>query len=224
MDCVLLLSGGLDSLVCLSILRERFDNILAITFDYGQRPLDRELAAAKAIAQHYEVEHRVIPLEFLADTSQDKEVPILSQDDLNDPVKVNESARQVWVPARNLVMLSVACSIAERVGAKTVAFGANAEEGVTFPDNSKAFVDAFNKLVEVGTLSHPAVVAPLIEYDKSEIVRIGAKLNAPFELSWSCYLDGNVPCGVCESCVRRKRAFEEAGVVDSLEANVNKKS
>jgi len=216
-DAVVLLSGGLDSLVCMAVAAQHHE-VLAITFDYGQRAAVRETAAAEAIARHYGASHRVVELGFLEGgaLTESGALPEPTPDELSGDA-ARRSARAVWVPARNLVFCSIAASVAESLGAHTIFIGANAEEGETFPDSTPGFVESFNKTLQHATLDRMELVAPLIELEKPDIVQLGAELGAPFELSWSCYRSLEKPCGKCESCVRRGRAFAQAGVRDPLE-------
>ena len=91
------------------------------------------------------------------------------------------------------------------------------EEAATFPDNSKEFLDAFNNLLKIGSLEDIQIEAPLIQMDKKEIVKLGDDIGAPLDISYSCYMGENLHCGVCESCMRRKRAFELVGIHDKTE-------
>lgn len=219
-DAVVLLSGGLDSLVVLAVAAREHD-VLALTFDYGQMAGESEIRAATSIARHYHASHTTIELNFLrggALTGAGK-LPEPTAEQLST-LAAHESARAVWVPARNLVFCSIAASIAERIGAHTVFIGANAEEGETFPDNTSTFVERFNDVLGSATLHPVELKAPLTSLTKPEIVRLGDELDVPFELSWSCYRSLDVPCGVCESCMRRRRAFETAGIPDPLERKV----
>ncbi|HEY9247344.1 MAG TPA: 7-cyano-7-deazaguanine synthase, partial [Candidatus Methanoperedens sp.] len=121
-----------------------------------------------------------------------------------------------WVPARNMVFLSIGAALAENYKYDFIVTGFDAEEAVTFPDNTVEFVEKFNSVLELGTLTRPKVYAPLISMDKAGIVKRGARIDAPLEFSWSCYEGREEPCMVCESCMRRIRAFELAGIKDPL--------
>ena len=144
----------------------------------------------------------------------DKEIPKLAIDDLDNNEKLEDSADKVWVPGRNLVFTSIATSFAEANGAEIIIVGWDKEEAVNFPDNSKEFLNSFNETIAIGSKDNIEIKAPLIELNKKEIVELGKKLNAPMELSYSCYNSGNIHCGICESCLRRKRAFIDALIED----------
>ena len=131
--------------------------------------------------------------------------------------KAIETAKSVWVPARNTVFCSIALAYAEVIKAKIIIVGWDYEEAVTFPDNSKEYLEAFNKTIEYGSFDDISIKAPLIDMNKTEIVRKGQEINAPMNLSYSCYTGNDSHCGVCESCKRRKRAFLQANIEDSTE-------
>lgn len=158
--------------------------------------------------------HKVIDLPWLSNISNsslntDEDVPEVSESDLNDLDKSSETASNVWVPARNTVFTSIALSYAESIGAQIIIVGWNNEEGATFPDNSKNFLKEFNELIKVGSPNNIKIEAPCIDLTKEELVEFGVKIGAPMKLSYSCYKGEEEPCGVCESCVRRNRAFKK---------------
>ena len=216
-----LLSGGLDCTVATSVYDEDYE-IFAITFNYGQKSFKRELQASREICNKMNWNHEVIELPWLSQISNsslntDEEIPELTKDDLDDLEKSKESASSVWVPARNTVFTSIALSYAESIGAEIIIVGWNDEEGTTFPDNSKEYLEKFNELISVGSPNKIKIEAPAINLNKEEIVKLGIEYGAPIELSYSCYKGTEKQCGVCESCVRRKRAFENLGIKDMSE-------
>jgi 7-cyano-7-deazaguanine synthase len=140
-------------------------------------------------------------------------VPVASADEST----IGSEVPVTYVPFRNAHFLSAAVSWAEVLGARTVFIGAVEQDSSGYPDCRPAYYEAFNELIRMGTKDGEIRVAtPLIEMRKSEIVRLGVELGAPFHVSWSCYSGESEACGVCESCVLRLRAFREAGVVDPL--------
>lgn len=213
------LSGGLDSTVATAALKEEYE-IHALTFDYGQRSANREIESSKQICQKLGIKHTVMDLSWLgklgksALTDHENEVPQLESDKLDDKEICDETARKVWVPGRNVVFTAIATAFAEAEDAEIIIVGWDLEEAVTFPDNSQEFLEAFNKTLEIGTLEGVQIEAPVIDLNKNEIVEMGEKVVAPMEMSYSCYMGEEQHCGLCESCMRRKRAFEMAGVVD----------
>lgn len=217
---VVLLSTGLDSTVAFKKAFDTFHTVMCLTFDYGQRAALREMEYAAAICEKFDCEHQVISLPwyrtFSGGLMGGTDLPEPSLSELDDPERTADTARSVWVPARNMVFLSIAAALAEQYDLEHIAAGFNAEEAATFPDNTPEFIQLFDRILEYGTLNHPTIFAPLADLDKEAIVTLGLQIQAPLEYSWSCYTDGPVPCGTCESCMRRKRAFSRAGVPDPL--------
>ena len=210
------LSGGLDCTVATCVFDEKYE-IHAITFDYGQKAVKQEINASKSICEKMGWTHEVIDLPWLSNISTsslntDADIPELGEDELDDLDKSSETASNVWVPARNTVFTSIALSYAESIGAEIIIVGWNGEEGATFPDNSKQYMEKFNELIDVGSPDKIRIEAPAIDLNKEEIVELGIKVGAPMELSYSCYKGDDKPCGVCESCVRRKRAFKKLNI------------
>lgn len=210
------LSGGLDCTVATSVFDEEYE-IHAITFDYGQKAVKQEINASKSICEKMGWTHEVIELPWLSKISTsslntDADIPELGEDELDDLDKSSETASNVWVPARNTVFTSIALSYAESIGAEIIIVGWNGEEGATFPDNSKQYMEKFNELIDVGSPDKIRIEAPAIDLNKEEIVELGIEVGAPMELSYSCYKGDDKPCGVCESCVRRKRAFKKLNI------------
>jgi 7-cyano-7-deazaguanine synthase len=211
---IILLSGGLDSFVSLALSKEEYNITLAITFDYGQRAMSKEIDASKAIAKFYNIEHKVISIPWLADITDTSLVntknslPVLDITELDNEELTNQSAKNVWVPNRNGLFLNIAACFADSQDFLHIIFGANKEEGTTFPDNTQDFIDRINESFNYSTLKKPKVFAPLINNDKIEIVKIGLEKKIPFNLVRSCYTNNEKHCGKCESCLRLKRAIE----------------
>lgn len=212
---IVLLSGGLDSVVSLGVAKEKYNISLALFFDYGQKSLEKELDASKKVAQYYNIEHKTIELPFLKSITQtsvvsEKEVP-------QDIYATAESARAVWVPNRNGLFLNIAASYADSYNYSHIVIGANKEEGQTFPDNTKEFIEKINHSFEYSTLVKVKVVAPLINYDKNDIVKLALDSSIPLELVKSCYNSGNKNCGKCESCKHLLYALEYNKAYDLIE-------
>jgi 7-cyano-7-deazaguanine synthase len=215
------LSGGLDSTVATSLLAKDYE-VHALTFDYGQRSAEVEIKSSMAICEELGMEHTVIKLPWLAQLGKsvltsEGEIPQLKMDELDDKELCDETARKVWVPGRNVVFTAIALSFAEAEGAEKIIVGWDLEEAATFPDNSPEFLEAFNRLLEIGSLDEVEIEAPLIHMNKEEIVKLGNEIKAPMDLSYSCYIGEEKHCGTCESCMRRKRAFKTAGIEDRTE-------
>ncbi|WP_294967929.1 7-cyano-7-deazaguanine synthase QueC [uncultured Methanosphaera sp.] len=218
---ITVLSGGLDSTVATSIYAEEYD-LTALTFNYGQQSFDQEVKHAKLLCEKLDMHHVVIDLPWLEQIStssltSDEKIPEPSDDDLDDYDAALETAKSVWVPARNTVFCSIALAYAESIHAEIIIVGWDYEEAVTFPDNSKEYRDAFNKTIKYGSFDNIEIKAPLIDMNKEDIVSKGHEVNAPMELSYSCYTGNDKHCGVCESCKRRRRAFIKANIDDPTE-------
>lgn len=219
---VSVLSGGLDSTVATSFFNRDYE-IQALTFDYGQRSSKREIESSKDICEKLGIKHTVMDLSWLgklgrsALTMHEAEVPQPAGDELDNKEICDETARKVWVPGRNVVFTAIATAFAEAEDAEIIIVGWDKEEAVTFPDNSREFLEAFNQTLKIGTLEGVQIQAPVIDMSKKEIVELGENINAPMEISYSCYMGEEEHCGTCESCMRRKRAFEMAGVLDKTE-------
>lgn len=213
-ETVILLSGGLDSSANLALAHARGDRLAALTVHYGQRAWESERRAARALAAHYGASWRELELPFLGQlggsalTDASMAVPRLSRDVLDTLSVVTKSADAVWVPNRNGVLIHLACAYAESMGASSVLVGFNREEGATFPDNTRAFMDSINASLEYSTRGKVRVDSLTVDLDKREIVAELRRLARPFpmQLVWSCYFAGEEPCGNCESCQRLFRA------------------
>ncbi len=208
---IILLSGGLDSLVSLGLKKEELNVELAITFNYGQKSVEKEIKASEKICQFYGIKHEVINLDWLKKITKttlvsDQNVP--TGKDLENP---QNSAKSVWVPNRNGLFLNIAGSYADSFGYNYILIGANKEEAQTFPDNTQNFINSVNEEFQYSTMAKPKVIAPLINYNKNDIVMLALKNNIPLELTMSCYNGGDKHCGICESCTRLKHALEANG-------------
>ncbi|TGE32389.1 7-cyano-7-deazaguanine synthase QueC [Desulfosporosinus sp. Sb-LF] len=227
---IALLSGGLDSTVALALYLEKDIVNLALTFDYGQRASEKEVSAARKIAEYYNIPHHVIPLPFLQEqthsalVNRSEDLPNMEFEELDLQEITLQSARQVWVPNRNALFLNIAAVFAENMGESTsLITGFNREEAATFPDNSLEFIEAINRCFLYSTQEKVTVVSPTSIFAKMEIVREGLRMNIPFEHIWSCYESTERVCGQCESCQRLKRALisnNAQGLVNQL-FNVN---
>jgi len=211
---IILLSGGLDSLASLGLAKEEYNIDLALTFDYGQKSAPIEISASKKICEYYKIKHKVIKLDWLKEITQtalvgENEIPVTSLANLLSDDFTQESAAAVWVPNRNGAFLNIAASYADSYDYDYIIFGANKEEGTTFPDNTQEFIEKINAAFEYSTLKKPKVYAPLINLCKNDIVKAAIEHKIPLELTRSCYSSKEKHCGECESCVRLKRALKE---------------
>lgn len=204
---IILLSGGLDSIVALAYSKKNTDyNVqLALTFDYGQKTAKSEIEASKKVADYYNIEHKIIKLDWLKEITKtalvgDREAP-------NNDFETNDSAKAVWVPNRNALFLNVAASFCDAFGYNYILFGANKDEAKTFPDNTEEFCKIITNLFATSTQVKPMVTAPLINYSKGDIVKIAVENNVPLEYVRSCYKSPEGHCGECESCYHLKKAL-----------------
>jgi len=221
MKAIVLLSGGLDSATTMLIAREEGFEVFALSFDYGQRHRV-EIERAKALASRYgAARHRIVRLDF----------PASGASALTDPAKTvpkdslgAEAIPVTYVPARNTLFLSHAVAWGEAVGAGDIFIGANALDYSGYPDCRPEFLEAFERMANLGTKAGVEgrlafrIHAPLVSMTKAAIVRRGADLGLDFSLTTSCYdpsTDGR-PCGHCDSCLIRQRGFAEAGLADPL--------
>ena len=212
---VVLLSGGMDSCVCAALAAREF-NSAAVHISYGQRTEERERRAFLAICGRLGIHEKLVV--------RNDALRAIGGSALTDPaIAVPESPRigqgipVTYVPFRNAHFLSVAVSWAEVLGAEKVFIGAVEQDSSGYPDCRPAYYRAFNEVVKTGTRAgRIEIVTPLIGLRKSEIVTLGLELGAPFDLTWSCYSREDRACGVCDSCVLRLRAFQEAGAADPV--------
>lgn len=202
MGSVILLSGGMDSVVAAYASRAEYDPALTLTFDYGQRAAAREHEAALKVSEHLGVPNRLIELPWLAEISG---ASITDAD--SDPAADTDASS--WVPARNAVFLSIAAALAESMDHEAIVCGFNAEEAAEFPDNSPEFVERMTAALELATRNHVKVIAPTVGLTKPEILRLGVELGAPLHLIWSCYGAGPEHCWECPSCGRLEAALRE---------------
>jgi len=218
MNAIALLSGGLDSTVNLKRALEESNVLLALTFDYGQRAAEREVEAARAIAEALGVPHRVVELPWLAQVTttalvdREQALPEPSEGELSS--RGAETAEAVWVPNRNGVFVNIAAAYAESLSCEEIVVGFNAEEGATFPDNSREFFHAANAALALSTLRRVRLQCYTLDMMKSELLAFGRRIDAPLGLIWPCYENGPEICWRCESCARLRRALVET---DSLE-------
>jgi 7-cyano-7-deazaguanine synthase len=227
---VILLSGGMDSCVTVAIARLTH-NVALLHASYGQRTARRERRTFDAIADFYGVSQRlVVELNYFpaigVSALTDSRIAVPERSSVEGAAP-EISAKGVlhaseipvtYVPFRNAHFLSVAVSWAEAIGADAVYIGAVAEDSSGYPDCRPEYYRVFQELVKVGTRPETRIeiATPVIAMRKSEIIQRGIELDAPLHLTWSCYQGEDLACGVCDSCVLRLRAFEQAGRTDPI--------
>jgi 7-cyano-7-deazaguanine synthase len=216
---VICLSGGMDSAVCAALATRDYDTY-ALHFSYGQRTEARELESARGVAEAVGVK-QFLPLSMdlfriiggSALTDRSVSVP----DAPADEAAIGSAIPVTYVPFRNAHFLAAAVSWAEVLCAETILIGAVEQDSSGYPDCRPAYYEAFQRLIETGTRDGSIKIeTPLIKMRKSEIVRLGLELSAPFHVTWSCYSGEEIACGTCESCILRLRAFAESGYDDPI--------
>lgn len=223
MKAICLLSGGLDSSTCLGVARRDGFDCYALSFDYGQRHRV-ELTAAANVAKHMgALEHRTVRIDLRAfgGSALTSDIAVPKHDSVE---QLGTGIPITYVPARNTIFLSYAMAWAEVLECSDIFIGVNALDYSGYPDCRPEFIEAFEHLANLATKSgvegrtHLHVHTPLKELNKAGIVRLGAQIGVDFALTHSCYDPDETgrPCGQCDSCLLRKKGFEEAGVYDPL--------
>lgn len=218
--CIVPISGGLDSSVILHHAIDIGYEPHAVSFNYGQRHLHKELACAEKTCKKLKVSHVVLDLSFFkqivttsALTSDQIQVA-KTKDILGDPQTVN------YVPNRNMMMLSICCAYAESVGADTVFHGsALVDSQAGYWDGSKEFVQSINSLLQLNRRDRVTIQAPLIELSKQQIIQRGVELDVDFADTWTCYEGLDHACGECPACSSRIKGFLDAGYIDPITYN-----
>jgi 7-cyano-7-deazaguanine synthase len=216
----MLLSGGLDSATCCAIAKAKGFELLALSFDYGQRH-SIELAAAKRVAKFFSVrDHRIIKIDRTAmagsSLTSSRSVPKNRAAE-----SMTSEIPSTYVPARNTIFLSYALAFAEIAGSSDIFIGVNALDYSGYPDCRPDYIAAFGKMANLATKAgvegkRLVIHAPLIKLTKAQIIKKGIKLGVDYSLTHSCYdpLPRGLACGECDSCTLRKKGFFEAGVND----------
>jgi 7-cyano-7-deazaguanine synthase len=222
MDCheelaVVLLSGGMDSTTVLAIAIEAGYIPAPIHFDYRQKNRHKEQIAFEAIVNHYKISNKlVVSTDFLAQIGSSA----LTEDSIPIPVTPIDPAEipSTYVPFRNGILLSMAASWAEVIGARAIFTGFVEEDSSGYPDCREKFVNAMESAVNLGRKPRSilSIITPIIHLTKSEILKVGYKLKVPYHLTWSCYTGNDTQCGVCPACRLRKKAFTEIGIPDPV--------
>jgi 7-cyano-7-deazaguanine synthase len=211
----------MDSATALAMTRKEGLDIIALTFNYGQRHR-KEIAAAKRVAAHFRVsDHRIATIDLRAiggSALTDPRIAVPKQRKLEE---MGAGVPITYVPARNTILLSYALGLAEASGANAIVIAANSIDFSGYVDCRPEFYTAFQEVARLGTKRGVegdviAIRTPLIRMSKADIVRIGEELGVPWALTWSCYLGGKKACAVCDSCQLRLKGFREAGITDPL--------
>ena len=223
MKAVCLLSGGLDSSTCLGVATSDGYECYALSFDYGQRHRS-EIDAASRVAQHFHVrEHRIANIDLRAFGGS------ALTDDIDVPkhrssAEMEHGIPATYVPARNTIFLAYALAWAEVLECSDIFIGVNAIDYSGYPDCRPEYITAFERMANLATKAgvegrtHTRIHVPLAQLNKAGIVRLGAKVGVDFSATRSCYDPDRegLPCGYCDSCLLRRKGFQEAGIPDPL--------
>lgn len=212
MKVVVLCSGGMDSVAALYWAAREHTVVAVASFDYGSKHNACELPLAKEHAGKLGLRHETIALEFVN--------RLFTSDLLQSGGEVPEghyeaaNMKQTVVPFRNAIMLSIACGFAESVGAEGLVIAAHSGDHAIYPDCREDFMTAMADAMRLGTYAGVQLLRPFIAMTKGEIAAAGARLGVDFARTWSCYKGGTTHCGKCGTCVERREAFAQAGLVD----------
>lgn len=215
---IVLVSGGLDSAVCVGIAADKYKELAFLFVNYGQKTLDKELECFHKLAEHYNVPN---DRRLVADITFLKNIGGSSLTDQNIQVSGfdpdNKEIPSSYVPFRNTHIISTAVSWSELLPSKKIYIGANYEDSPGYPDCRPEYFKAFNELIKKGSKNGNAEIdTPLLFFTKKQIISKGTELKVPFEYTWSCYQSSDKACGKCDSCGLRLRGFSEAGITDPI--------
>ncbi len=219
---IVLHSGGIDSTVTAAIAKRDGYELYLLHFDYGQLTEIKERSCFTAIGKVFKAKKQEIAnVKFLkwighsSLTDPKLHIPTNSDD-------YNEKIPNTYVPYRNGIFISLAAAWAETVGAEAIFLGVMQEDGPGYPDTTEEFILAAENAINIGRRPESAckILTPIIHMTKAEVVKLGIELLVPFGMTWSCYTNDEVACGVCQSCIMRLRAFEEAGFEDPIRYSI----
>jgi len=225
-QALVLFSGGIDSTTALAWARNRYDAVLALTFDYGQRHRV-EVRMARRAARRLGIPQVVFPIRLDrigGSALTDPTIPLPRHRRVEE---IGTGVPSTYVPFRNGIFLAVAAGLAEARGIPDIVCGFNVIDSPRYPDTRPAFVAAMTRAVRTGThpvpgRRRPRILAPFTGMRKSEIIRRGLALRADYAWSVSCYAGREVPCGRCSSCLLRRRAWAEISRPDPLLVRLRK--
>ncbi len=216
MKAVVILSGGMDSTTAAFIAKEEGYELIALHFNYGQRTQNRELKAFNDICNYLKLDNRyIIDLPFFKQIGANA----LVDENIEVPTEgIKPGIPITYVPFRNGIFLSIAAAIAEKESAKAIFIGVVEEDSSGYPDCTQEFIENMQKAINSGTKPETKITikTPLIHLKKEDIVKKALEVNVPLELTWSCYKEEEVACGVCDSCRLRLKGFKKAGIEDKI--------
>ena len=214
---VILLSGGMDSLVTTAIAQKENDELYFLHASYGQKTELKEKECFDNLVKYYKPAGILnVNLSYLKEIGG---TSLIDNDlEITDHQFDDDSVPNTYVPFRNGNLIVIATSWAEVIGANKIYIGAVEEDSSGYPDCRETFYNALNKAIDLGTKDETKIeiVTPIIHKTKGEIVKLGEELEAPFQYSWSCYRNNDEACGTCDSCYLRLKAFKEANLVDPI--------
>lgn len=227
MKTIVSLSGGLDSTVLLAHCLANGDEIIALSFYYGQRH-NRELRAAKEICEHFDVAHRVVDVpdigRLFAELGSDS--ALLYGQDVPHGHYAHENMVKTIVPNRNAIFASILMGACVATKADRIALAPHNGDAAIYPDCRPSFYAFLTPAFALGNdlgMATGLIYTPFVDMSKADIVKVGATLGVPFKLTWSCYEGGETHCSVCGTCYERREAFEDAGVTDPTEYHLTYK-
>jgi 7-cyano-7-deazaguanine synthase len=216
LKAVVILSGGMDSTTAAFIAKEEGYELIALHFNYGQRTQNRELKAFNDICNYLKLDNRyIIDLPFFKQIGANA----LVDENIEVPTEgIKPGIPITYVPFRNGIFLSIAAAIAEKESAKAIFIGVVEEDSSGYPDCTQEFIENMQKAINSGTKPETKITikTPLIHLKKEDIVKKALEVNVPLELTWSCYKEEEVACGVCDSCRLRLKGFKKAGIEDKI--------
>lgn len=215
---IVLVSGGMDSVVVAAIAKKENKNLAFLHLNYGQKTKNKERDCFEKIANFYKIpmeQRKVVDMTFLnqigGSSLTDNEINVSKFEGDTDVIPTS------YVPFRNTHIVALAVSWAETIGANKIYIGANEEDSPGYPDCREVYYEAYNKLIALGTKEgNIRVETPVIKLKKAQIINIANELKAPLEMTWSCYEREDAACGVCDSCALRLRAFKELNQEDPI--------
>jgi 7-cyano-7-deazaguanine synthase len=212
MKAIVLLSGGVDSSTCLALAKQSHEKVIAVTIDYGQTH-KREIEAAKKVAEYYEVEkHIILDLKNIfknSHSSLNRESGLeITTGDYKNQKNINTE-----VEFRNGIFLTIMAGLGLQYDADYIYYGAHKDDsGAIYADCSDEFIDSIKETILIGTRKKVELITPFKNNTKDEIVKLGLKLQVPYNLTYSCYKGTWPPCGECGTCIDRKKAFKKNGI------------
>jgi 7-cyano-7-deazaguanine synthase len=209
---LVLLSGGMDSVTALYWARQQHEVVGAVSFDYGSKHNEKEIAFAAWHCAKIQVKHDTVALPFVNDLFASD--LLKSGGDIPDGHYEEQSMKRTVVPFRNGIMLAIACGIAESREADALVIAAHSGDHAIYPDCREPFMHSMANAMREGTYARIELLRPFINKDKTAIAQLGHDLGIDFAQTWSCYKGGHIHCGTCGTCVERREAFLNAGLAD----------